>query len=51
MRDYNAIIAVAEKAMRDAIGTPGPESPEQVSHMVALAIAAAMQEQERQDNA
>lgn len=51
MRDYNAIIAAAEKSMRDAIGTPGTATPEQVSHMVALAIAAAMQEQERQDNA
>lgn len=50
MRDYNAIIAAAEKALRDAIGTPSTATPEQCSHMIALSIAAAMQEQERQDN-
>lgn len=51
MRDYEAIIKVAENAMRDAIGYPaGPATPEQFAHIISLGIAAAMQEQERQDN-
>mgnify|MGYP007004248407 FL=1 len=52
MRDYEAITQAAEKAIREAIGYPaGTATPEQFSHIIAMGIVSAMQEQERQDNA
>ncbi len=51
MRDYEAITRAVEKAVRDEIGYPaGTATPEQFSHIIAVGIVSAMQEQERQDN-